>query len=1129
MGAYIQNQNAGQQASSNFWISGTGRADVSFTTPLIDTATAAALNIGTTNASQINLNKNVVIAASQSITITGGNTASRPASPTEGMLYYDTTTKQLLVYTSASGTAKWQADHSDAVLVAANDSSPAAKAAADFVATGTGDQATINSALTAATTTTGSNLGGRKVYLFAGTYTVNGTISVPNNTTLSGAGYGTLIIMANSVNTSTDIIANSDTATGTGVVIQDLRVDGNSAGQSTGLHTGVQFQGIGGGSGSTARQGGKIVNVWANNCGFAGIYLNNAPNNTLTNNAVFNSQFGILISSNSNYNTITNNLAQGNTSYGIDVITNSAYNTITGNTAQGNTIDGIAINGGTNNAITGNTVAGNSSHGIALYSTSNSNTVSGNKIYDNGGASQNSGIYINSADSNTVTGNNITDSSATGNNYAININAGSSNYLASNTLGGGTINDGGGISTQYGSQATGTTFNIMPRSTVTIQSTGTTSISTATATTSGAITIQSGASTSGTAGSVTVDTGTSTSGTSNVAIGNINAGSISLGHANITTTVTGNETITNATATAGNLLNITQNTTAFTGTGILVNLANGSGSFASGKYIDLQTNGTSKFAVDATGKVTLIGGQAADITTGGATTLQIDTGGAAGITIGGTNATSVNVGSNATTTMNLGQSTVTNTINIGNATISTGNTQTITIGTSATGTGKDVVTIGSLNDASNTTLQAGSGGTLVQVASSTSNAFIVQNTTQSLSSTGQFMTFGATTSATNLITNPSFENTPMGATWSAKGSSTITKHLGTLNGQTTSYNGTSDGKVVTTAAANDGIKQNVSLAISTYTVSFYAKLDAASAAMNSDMVFGFFNGTDETTYASSAQTVVSTGWTRYSATFNVASVSGTPYFYVKQTDAAVHTFYIDQVQVESGSNASGQGVGTLQLNSVVVSPLILQNTVNSTSAFAVYDSSGSIVFGIDTMNRRVVFGSGVTSVHSKYITLTPEYTGAVLDAAGDASCSGANNGTMTSGFDSGGTKQNYYQWVSGAAATNCYDVVVSVPIPADFLSWGAGPTIYGANSASLANSICLQILNTTGAADSAYASYSCQTPGSSIAALTTFATPTSSYSAGSSNTITLKIRMTSNTTTSLTKLGNISIPYTSSY
>ena len=77
----IQNQNASAQ-TANFWISGTGRADTSILTPTLDTATAVALNIGTTNATSINLNQDTVLASGQSITITGGNTASRPASPT---------------------------------------------------------------------------------------------------------------------------------------------------------------------------------------------------------------------------------------------------------------------------------------------------------------------------------------------------------------------------------------------------------------------------------------------------------------------------------------------------------------------------------------------------------------------------------------------------------------------------------------------------------------------------------------------------------------------------------------------------------------------------------------------------------------------------------------------------------------------------------------------------------------------------------------------------------------------------------------------------------------------------------------------------------------------------------------
>ncbi|QQS17894.1 hypothetical protein IPL68_04505 [Candidatus Saccharibacteria bacterium] len=71
-GSYIQNQNALQQASSNFWLSGTGRADTSILTPTIDTATGVALNIGTSGSpttTQININQSTVLASGKTILV----------------------------------------------------------------------------------------------------------------------------------------------------------------------------------------------------------------------------------------------------------------------------------------------------------------------------------------------------------------------------------------------------------------------------------------------------------------------------------------------------------------------------------------------------------------------------------------------------------------------------------------------------------------------------------------------------------------------------------------------------------------------------------------------------------------------------------------------------------------------------------------------------------------------------------------------------------------------------------------------------------------------------------------------------------------------------------------------------
>ncbi len=70
-GNYIQNQIAADQ-TANFRITGTGQANTSLLTPLLDTATAVALNIGTNNATVINLNQSTTVAANKNITFAAG-------------------------------------------------------------------------------------------------------------------------------------------------------------------------------------------------------------------------------------------------------------------------------------------------------------------------------------------------------------------------------------------------------------------------------------------------------------------------------------------------------------------------------------------------------------------------------------------------------------------------------------------------------------------------------------------------------------------------------------------------------------------------------------------------------------------------------------------------------------------------------------------------------------------------------------------------------------------------------------------------------------------------------------------------------------------------------------------------
>ena len=492
-------------------------ASISGTTIYLQAATSTHVGLVTTSAQNFagvkTFDDGLVIAAGKSLTVTGGATGTRPASPTEGMVYYDTTTKQLLAY--ANG--KWQADRTDAVLVAASSSSQADKDIADYVTDGDtvttndGDQVQINNALTAAS--------GRKVVLLAGTYIADATILVPNNTTMQGVGKGTVIEFAD-IDATDNLIENSDTSTGTGVTIRDMKVDGRSDLNTVGQQRGIQFTGMGGSAGSSARRGGIIHNVDVVRFSEMGIMLNDVNNNEVSTVKLNNNQVGIYLSA-SSYNTVSNSIMQGNTNDGIGIITNSNGNTFNNNVIEGNARYGIQLyssynntvssntisnnvngiyawGGAANNSISSNSFSGNTNAGISggdhfsvagnsfnnenlainvgSYSTISSNTVktaskgvyldsghdvviTGNDIYDSGAATVNDGVYITTSN-NTVLSNRIVDSSCTSTCYAIYVAGGSNNYLADNTYTGpagypATINDAG-TGTRYASQLTPT-------------------------------------------------------------------------------------------------------------------------------------------------------------------------------------------------------------------------------------------------------------------------------------------------------------------------------------------------------------------------------------------------------------------------------------------------------------------------------------------------------------------------------------------------------------------------------------------------------------------------------------------------------------------------------------------------
>ena len=130
-------------------------------------------------------------------------------------------------------------------------------------------------------------------------------------------------------------------------------------------------------------------------------------------------------------------------------------------------------------------------------------------------------------------------------------------------------------------------------------------------------------------------TGTFSTGTGSVSLNSATTISNSTTSPALSIAQTGNGAVLSATNTAitsGALVSLTQNTSAFTGTGLLLNFASGSGSFASGNFLDFQINGTSRFKVDNTGALQITSDSANGInvqSTAGISYFRVDVAGSA--------------------------------------------------------------------------------------------------------------------------------------------------------------------------------------------------------------------------------------------------------------------------------------------------------------------------------------------------------------------------------------------------------------------------------------------------------------------------------------------------------------------
>jgi hypothetical protein len=466
---YIQNQTAFAQPSTNFWISGNGQA-TSLQASSFDTGAAGTLALGTTNATGINLNQNTTLAANKSFTITGGATGTRPAAPTEGMMYYDNTTHTLLTW---NGT-KWMSDKSTATKVVAMGAttgcvgtSPVASAnpdGADYVVSScTSAQTTINAAIAALPATGGT------VYLQEGTYIVDGVITLPKSVTLTGVGGATVLKLKDGINADVSVITDVSSGTGNQNTISNLMLDGNKANNTSGTQRGINLAPFG-----AAPL--LVDSVTVTNFRSAGLVSSSAA--TTVTSSVFSNNGGYGIDASGGNVSVSNSTMTGNTSGGIylsgvnRVVGNNISSNggggvgsinvndsvISNNIVNSNAGTGISAYGGSGNSITGNIVKGSGGTGISAYQSDKANissnevsnssndgisaygsdiVINGNRIDNNGGTGSSSGISTgNVVVRLNVTNNNITDTAGTG--YAIDISPilGSATYLSNNVFSG---------------------------------------------------------------------------------------------------------------------------------------------------------------------------------------------------------------------------------------------------------------------------------------------------------------------------------------------------------------------------------------------------------------------------------------------------------------------------------------------------------------------------------------------------------------------------------------------------------------------------------------------------------------------------------------------------------------------
>ena len=611
-----------------------------------------------TGTGAISLNGDTTVASGKGLILAG---ASLPGSGTEGELFFDSTNKQLNVYENGA----WQRSTGIATKVIAA-SNAANKGNADYQASGTNDQTTINAAITALPST------GGVIYLTDGTFSLGAAVTITkSNVSIIGAGSSTIVKRVYDSTSSEDGAITIGDTTGTiysNISVSYIQIDGNSSVETNtnddavlikdsvntivvSSTTIVNTKGIGVSYiTSTASHNPNTIKVIGNAISGSQSAINmygasaSAPMNAIiSDNTITNSgNWNIQVAKFDNSIIARNNIPLTGSNSGITITSGTGSGIIYGNTMSGGQhgigggsnwlieanlmkgLGGTAIFVASNESVVGNQIVSAGIQGIYINTSSNS-SVTGNTI----NMTANSGkpaILITTGANNTITGNTISIGASTANGVYIS-GAGNSNIISNNQIYGG-----GGSG--YAIKIDAGTGNYLSNNLYT--NTGATSISDAGTGTvyanqlnsSGNLALQSGAN------SLLLNTATLTSAGALSGLTGLTVASggltVTAGGATITAgglTVTGATTSSTATSAAFTANSATQtafqatsaptasNSTSLLQLGSAIAAGSSSGNYIgvnagntfTGNFVDFETNNTSQFKVDSTGTVTSLG------------------------------------------------------------------------------------------------------------------------------------------------------------------------------------------------------------------------------------------------------------------------------------------------------------------------------------------------------------------------------------------------------------------------------------------------------------------------------------------------------------------------------------------